>query len=83
MAERIEPDPGPEGYRSCPRCDGGGEVTWNPSVRNDPQCEESATCPVCRGRGEVDADELEEAEDGEPDEPDYDQINDEGSEERL
>jgi DnaJ-class molecular chaperone len=70
-----------EDPHTCPRCGGGGEVTWNPSVRNDPQCEESATCPVCRGHGEVDADELEEAE---PDEPDYDRINDDRwIEERL
>ncbi len=35
----------------CPRCDGGGEVHWNPSPIGDPQCEESATCPRCGGDG--------------------------------
>jgi hypothetical protein len=39
---------------TCPRCDGGGEVTWNPSPINDPQCVETATCPRCEGTGLVD-----------------------------
>ncbi len=38
----------------CTQCDGGGEVTWNPSPINDPQCVETATCTRCDGRGLVD-----------------------------
>jgi len=37
--------------RTCPQCDGGGEVTWNPSPINDPQCDKTATCPRCDGSG--------------------------------
>lgn len=50
-AERraIDADPGPEEPRSCTRCDGGGEVYWNPSHIGDPQLEQSAPCPRCDG----------------------------------
>ncbi len=46
--------------RQCTRCDGGGEVYWNPSPINDPQLEEAATCPRCDGEGT----EPEEEHDG-------------------
>lgn len=40
-------------------CDGGGEVTWNPSRIGDPQCEQSGPCGGCINcrfmEGDVDA----------------------------
>jgi hypothetical protein len=50
-AERMarEANPGPEEPRTtCPECDGGGEVTWNPSPIGDPQDVMTARCPTCR-----------------------------------
>ena len=44
---------------TCPDCDGGGEVHWNPSPINDPQCVETARCPTCRGDGAIDAENFE------------------------
>ncbi len=35
----------------CQRCDGGGEIAWNPSPFGDPQDVETATCPRCDGSG--------------------------------
>jgi DnaJ-class molecular chaperone len=49
VARVIDADPGPEEPRSCLRCDGGGEVYWNPSHIGDPQLEQSAPCPRCDG----------------------------------
>jgi hypothetical protein len=49
--EAIPPMPGSSGPRTCTKCDGGGEVHWNPSPINDPQLEQSATCPRCDGKG--------------------------------
>ena len=37
----------------CTQCDGGGEVTWNPSHIGDPQDVMTARCPTCLGEGEV------------------------------
>jgi len=38
---------------TCPDCDGGGEVAWNPSPINDPQDVETERCPTCRGEGVI------------------------------
>jgi DnaJ-class molecular chaperone len=38
---------------TCPRCDGSGEIGFNPSPINDPQCADSAPCNVCHGEGVV------------------------------
>jgi DnaJ-class molecular chaperone len=35
----------------CPRCEGDGEITWNPAYP-DPRGEQTATCPRCHGTGE-------------------------------
>lgn len=41
------------GVPDCSRCDGTGEITWNPSRIHDPQQADYAECPVCHGEGEV------------------------------
>lgn len=40
-------------WRTCPRCHGAGEVSWNPSRSNDPQCVETARCAHCGGEGSL------------------------------
>lgn len=40
--------------RTCPRCDGSGEVILNSSYYRDPQCEYPVMCSMCLGDGEVD-----------------------------
>jgi DnaJ-class molecular chaperone len=37
----------------CDRCEGEGQITYNPSRIRDPQEEREARCPKCHGEGVV------------------------------
>jgi hypothetical protein len=38
----------------CPRCEGSGEISWNPSRGGDPQAVVSMVCGRCGGSGSLD-----------------------------